>query len=129
MCLVLDLRRTHTCEVKNDSPELLNALLKWYQSDVEQKRKALANFFSSLPREDRAHLLEIVSSTECPPAAHPHPNAFDAKAAQWRGLAASHGQLFIQLLQDSLLEEQGPTKEDMWAVIVQDYLAQHPEHH
>ena len=66
--LLVSFQFLYSVQVKNDSPELLNALLKWYQSDVEMKQHVLENFFMSLQKDDLDALAAVVKDDSPPPS-------------------------------------------------------------
>jgi hypothetical protein len=116
-------------KVKNDSPELLNALLKWYQSDADQKALALDHFFASLQAED-LRTLHLVIGSEDLSALNPK-SPFVKKSLQWKGLATSHGSLFVKSLDkalENLAHPPPPNKEDLYFALINEF-KEHQERH
>jgi len=81
-----------------DDPDTLRTILKYYSHDVEKKKAALMEFFDQYSIAE-LEALEAVITGALPTNLGDH--SFVAKSLEWRGIAQSHGTLFLKLLTDT----------------------------
>lgn len=88
-----------------DDPDTLRTILKYYSHDVEKKREALLEFFDQYTI-DELNILEAVVLRGSPSPIDIdddilRDHSFVRKATEWRGIAQSHGSLFLRLIQEA----------------------------
>jgi len=79
-----------------DDPDTLRTILKYYSHDVEKKKAALMEFFDQYSIAE----LEVLEAVITGAPTEVGDQSFVAKSLEWRGIAQSHGTLFLKLLTD-----------------------------
>lgn len=110
--------------VRADDADSLTAVLKWYQSDVVGKRRALRAWFEQWQHDELRALEALVTADPSMEAAEralgaAHP--FVRWRLRWANLYRTHHDAFLDELH-AVCDARGPghaaTREDLWSAVV-----------
>jgi hypothetical protein len=114
-------------KVRNDEPELLIALLRWYTANATQKRRVFVDWFATWSTAEllllraivRGHRDETEHLANDVPGGSQHP--FIHKALAWTNLYHTHGEAaFMEPLNEAIEKpmNDGEARDALWATVV-----------